>query len=113
MSRTLSMNSGSGESLNASVWWGLSPKGRQIRLIALWLMPARAAIRPCRPVGGVRRLLLERLDDLALDVLIADRARLAQTRLVVQSIKTALGIAPPPAADGRAIASESCRDRGA
>ena len=39
MSRTLSMNCGSGESLNASVWCGLSPKARQIRLIADWLIP--------------------------------------------------------------------------
>jgi hypothetical protein len=39
MSRTLSMNSGSGESLKASVWWGLSPNARQMRLIALWLIP--------------------------------------------------------------------------
>src|SRR6266536_3088461 len=40
MSRTLSMNCGSGESLNASVWCGFSPNARQMRLIALWLIPA-------------------------------------------------------------------------
>src|SRR5947199_314817 len=44
MSRTLSMNCGSGESLNASLWWGLSPKARQMRLIAVWLIPVAAAI---------------------------------------------------------------------
>src|SRR4051794_35479975 len=44
MSRTLSMNCGSGESLNASVWCGLSPNARQMRLIALWLIPVAAAI---------------------------------------------------------------------
>jgi hypothetical protein len=44
MSRTSSMNCGSGESLNASVWCALRPKARQIRLIALWLSPVAAAI---------------------------------------------------------------------
>jgi hypothetical protein len=44
MSRTLSMNWGSGESLNVSVWCGFSPNARQIRLIAVWLIPAAAAI---------------------------------------------------------------------
>ena len=44
MSRTLSMNCGSGESLNASVWCGLSPNARQMRLTAVWLMPVAAAI---------------------------------------------------------------------
>jgi hypothetical protein len=44
MSRTLSMNCGSGESLKASVWWGLSPKARQMRLTAVWLIPVAAAI---------------------------------------------------------------------
>jgi hypothetical protein len=42
-SRTLSINCGSGESLNASVWCGLNPKARQIRLTALWLIPVAAA----------------------------------------------------------------------
>src|SRR5215210_7095965 len=44
MSRTLSMNCGSGESLNASVWCGLSANARQIRLTADWLIPVAAAI---------------------------------------------------------------------
>jgi len=38
------MNCGSGESLNASVWCGLRPKARQIRLTADWLIPVAAAI---------------------------------------------------------------------
>jgi len=38
------MNCGSGESLKASVWWGLSPNARQIRLTAVWLIPVAAAI---------------------------------------------------------------------
>jgi len=44
MSLTLSMNCGSGESLNASDWCGVSPKARQIRLTADWLIPVAAAI---------------------------------------------------------------------
>jgi hypothetical protein len=44
MSRTLSMNRGSGESSNASVWWGLSPNARQMRLTAVWLTPVARAI---------------------------------------------------------------------
>jgi hypothetical protein len=55
MSRTLSMNCGSGESLKASVWCGFSPNARQIRLIALWLIPVAAAIErvdQCVASGG-------------------------------------------------------------
>jgi hypothetical protein len=44
MSLTLSMNCGSGESLKLSVRWGLSPKARQIRLTAVWLIPVAVAI---------------------------------------------------------------------
>ena len=44
MSRTLSTNSGSGESLKVSTRWGFSPKARQIRLMADWLMPVALAI---------------------------------------------------------------------
>ena len=40
--------------------------------------PGRGRHRACRPVRRVRRLLLERLHDHPLDVLVADRARLAR-----------------------------------
>ena len=56
MSRTLSMNSGSGDSLKVSVRCGLSPNARQIRLIADWDMPVAAAIDrvdQCVASGGV------------------------------------------------------------
>src|SRR5947209_5528956 len=55
MSRTLSMNCGSGDSLNASVWCGLSPNARQILLIADWLIPVACAIErvdQCVASGG-------------------------------------------------------------
>jgi hypothetical protein len=44
MSLTLSMNCGSGDSLNASVWCGFSPNAHQILLTADWLIPVAAAI---------------------------------------------------------------------
>jgi hypothetical protein len=44
MSRTLSTNSGSDDSLKVSVRCGLSPNARQIRLTADWLIPVAAAI---------------------------------------------------------------------
>jgi hypothetical protein len=42
-------------------------------------------------VRRVPRLLLKRFHDHALDILITDRARLARTRLVMQTIKTTPG----------------------
>ena len=44
MSRTFSMKSGSGLSLKESTRWGFSPKARQIRETADWLMPVALAI---------------------------------------------------------------------
>jgi hypothetical protein len=58
----------------------------------------------------VRRLLFERLDDHPLDGLVADRARLARARLVVQPVEATLGEAAPPAPHGRAVAAEPRRD---
>jgi hypothetical protein len=55
-------------------------------------------------VRGVRRLLLERPDDHALDLLVADRARLAGARLVVQPIQTAARETAAPLADRRLVA---------
>ena len=44
MSRTLSMKSGSDDSLNVSTRWGFNPKARQIRLIADWDIPVVLAM---------------------------------------------------------------------
>lgn len=93
MSLTLSTNCGSGESLKCSERWGFSPKARQIRLIALWLMPVWAANRAGRPVGCARRALLQGLDDHPLDVFVGDLPRLARAR---RKGLSALG-APGPA----------------
>ena len=107
MSRTLSMNCGSGDSLNASVWCGFSPNARQIRLTARLAHPGRGRHRARRPVRRVRRLLLERLHDHPLDVLVADRARLARPRLVMQPIEAAPREPAAPLADRRSRCSQA------
>jgi uncharacterized protein (DUF3084 family) len=54
MSRILSMNCGSVDSLKVSTRWGLSPNARQIRLIADWDMPSlRARLRVDQWVASV------------------------------------------------------------
>jgi hypothetical protein len=58
MSRTLSINWGLGDSLNASVRWGLTPKARQLRLIAVSLIDTDTAAetmtanKPGRKLGA-------------------------------------------------------------
>src|SRR5205823_5480441 len=52
--------------------------------------PRRLGHRPRRPMRRRPRLLLQGLADHPLDILVADRARLARPRLVMQPIK------PPP-----------------
>ena len=44
MSRTLSMKSGSDDSLNVSTRWGFNPKARQMRLTADWDIPVVLAM---------------------------------------------------------------------
>jgi hypothetical protein len=44
MSRTLSMNCGSADSFQVCSRCGLSPKARQIREMAVWLIPTCRAI---------------------------------------------------------------------
>jgi hypothetical protein len=58
MSRTLSTNNGSLESLNVSDRWGCKPKARQIRRIVVCENPACAAIEridQCVASFGVER----------------------------------------------------------
>ena len=54
MSRTLSMNSGSGDSLNVSLRCGCKPKARQMRLTVLWLRPH------CRAIARVLQCVASR-----------------------------------------------------
>ena len=64
--------------------------------------PGRGRHRARRPVRRVRRLLLERLHDHPLDVVVADRARLARPRLVMQPVEAPPRKPAPPPADRRA-----------
>jgi hypothetical protein len=73
MSRTLSMNCGSEDSFQVCSRCGLSPNARQIREIAVWLVPvARAIDRVNQWVS--RRRLLQGLNDHLLDLGVGDRA---------------------------------------
>src|SRR5947209_7579151 len=58
----------------------------------------------------VGRLPLERLDDHPLDVVVADRARLARPRLVVKTVKTAASETTAPLTDRVGAATEASRD---
>ncbi len=62
--------------------------------------------RAGRPVGRAGRLLLERLHDHPPHVLVCDRARLARTRLVMQTTKAASGKPPPPFTDRVVVAAQ-------
>ncbi len=110
MSRTLSTKSGSGLSLKVLTRWGLSPKARQIRLTALWLMPVALAIDRVEPMGGVERGLFECLDDHRFDVVVRDGAWGARARLVVETVQ-AIGEEPTtPLAHRVRIEAELLRD---
>src|SRR5438093_3558736 len=63
-----------------------------------------------RPVRRVRRLLLERLHDHPLDVLVADRARLARPRLIVQPVEATPREPSAPLPDRRRVAAQLGRD---
>src|SRR5215211_9501493 len=110
MSRTSSMNCGSGESLNASVWCGLSANARQIRLTADWLIPVAAAIERVDQCVASFGCLLERLHDHPLHLLVRDRARLARPRLVMQPVNPAPREPSPPPADRVGITAQLGRD---
>src|SRR6266480_1567292 len=100
MSLTLSMNCGSGDSLNASVWCGFSPKARQMRLTADWLIPVAAAIErvdQCVALAGLSSSVFTITRSTSS---VADRARLARPWLIVQAIEAAPGEPAAPPADG-------------
>jgi hypothetical protein len=86
MSRTLSMNCGSGDSSKLSARWGLSPPDPTHRGL---VEARRLGHRPRRPMRGVRRSLLQGLDDHPLHVLVADLAGRTRTGLVVQTVEPA------------------------
>ena len=105
MSLTLSMNCGSGRELERLDLMRLEPERPPDPADRALAHPGRGRHRARRPMRRVRRLLLERLHDHPLDVLVADRARLARPRLVMQPVETAPREPAPPLADRRARCS--------
>ena len=75
MSRTLSMNCGSGDSLNESVQMRLQPERTPDSAHRRLGHPRRVRHRTRRPMRRIRRCLLQRLHDHPLDVVVADRPR--------------------------------------
>ena len=110
MSRTLSTNSGSVDSLKVSTRCGCSPKapnapharGRDTAV------PRHAAGAPVRGCG---RPALQRLHDDTFDLGVVDRARRARPRFVEQPVEAALDKAPAPLADGLHPHPLACRNR--
>ena len=98
-SRTSSMTSGSWDHLKDPTRCGWRPEARQMRLIADWLA-RRAGHRPSRPLRGVRRTLLERLDHHCFDAVVADAPGHPGSRLVEESTDPLRGEASSPLADG-------------
>src|ERR1700683_3252025 len=103
MSRTLSTKRGSGLSLKVSTRWGLSPNSPPDARDRRLTHPRRLGHGPRRPVGGVGRGFLERLDDHRLDVVVTNRARCSGTRFVVQAVEPLGHEALAPLADGGPI----------
>ena len=68
MSRTFSINSGSGDSLNVSLRCGCNPKARQIRLIVMRLKPGGLRHAARAPVRRAARRRLQRADHHVLDL---------------------------------------------
>src|SRR5215469_15588711 len=99
MSRTLSTNIGSLDSLKVSRRCGCSPKARQMRPTLEVEMPlCRAMLRT--PMRGIRWLTLQRLHDDALDFAVVDLARDARSRLVEQPAEPVLDKTLAPFAHG-------------
>jgi hypothetical protein len=61
-----------------------------------------------RRIGG---RLLKRLDDHALDIVVADRSRCARPQFVMQTIQSMLNKPPAPLPDCGAIDAQPLRDR--
>ena len=89
-SRTFSTKYGSVESLNVSARCGFRPNARQIRPTADLRQAGGLGHAAGAPVGGVRRLGLQRPGDDPLDVGVGDRPRGAGPGLVGQPVEPAL-----------------------
>ena len=87
MSRTFSTKSGSGLSLKVSTRWGLSPKARQIRDTADWLIPVALAIDRVDQWVASTGVSSRVFDDETIDVVVVDRARRSGPGLVVKALE--------------------------
>ena len=110
MSRTLSTNSGSLDSLNVSERCGCRPKAAQIRRIVVWEKPVSAGHRTDRPVRRVDRRGAQRPLDHRSDLIVVDRSWSAGSSLVQQTIKATLQEAPTPLANRVFVDAQLGRD---
>src|SRR5215217_7924346 len=99
MSRTLSTNSGSVDSLNVSARCGCSPKAVQIRRIVVCEKAGRTCHRADRPVGRVSWPRAQRPLNHGGDLLIVDRPGTSWSGFVQQALDTIPQEAPAPFAD--------------
>src|SRR5262249_29901025 len=88
----------------------LQPKGTPDPADRALAHSGRGSHRTGRPVRRIRRLLLESLHDHPLDVLVANQARLARPRLVVQTVQPSLGETDTPLAHRVGVATALRRD---
>src|SRR5262245_8052487 len=112
MSRTLSMNCGSGESLNACVWCGFSPNARQMRLTADCDMPVAAAIDlvdQCVASFGLSSSVFTITRSTSSSPI---ERGLPGPRLVMEPINATAGEAAPPPPDRGAVAAKLSSDLG-
>ena len=93
------MKSGSLDNLKDSTRCGWSPKARQMRLTADWLMPVASAIDRVDQCVASAGALLERLDDHRFDAVAADASWHPGSHLVKESIETITRKASSPLAD--------------
>jgi hypothetical protein len=101
---------GVGRELEGLALVRLEPEGPPDAADRALAHPGRGRHRARRPVRRVGRLLLERLDDHPLDISVADRARLARTRLVMQTVEATPSEPAAPLANRRAAAAQPRRD---
>ena len=111
MSRTFSINSGSGDSLKVALWWRRNPKAHQMRLTIMRLRPvARASERVLQcvaPAGVVSNVGGDDLFDLG----VGHGARCARPWLIKQPVDPVPGEASAPLADGRLRQAQASGNR--
>ena len=110
MSRTLSTNSGSLDSLNVSERCGCSPKAVQIRRIVVCEKPVAPAIERIDQARCIARQGTQRPLDHGGHLIVVDRPRPAGPGFVQQALDAILEEAAPPLADRVLMHSQFSRD---